>query len=337
MKKNKVILSICIPTYNRKHALERTLDCLIPQCVGKEVEIIVSDNASGDGTKGICLALEEKYDFFRFSRYETNQGFAKNLVSVLSQGQGQYLWMLGDDEIIHPQAISTILHELSLREPSWLVCNFVKLDSEEQSWANKEVFSLELDNSKISLDKLLKKAGVWASFMSISIISSKSFKEWGSVTKEKHTDYVGFDIALFSGRSGGCTILAQPVLARIKTPLLQHRFDKLSVYFFDFFAYVDTLVSQTVVSLSTRNQLAKEMFFSMAGFLLIQAKLKGEPVPSVLHFIKHHFKSGYFWLIVFPILVAPKFLIQGFVKIVSYGVSENSSSRVSRMLYSLKQ
>ena len=43
------ILTIAIPTYNRKKYLKECLDHVIPQ-VGEDIELIVCDNASEDGT-----------------------------------------------------------------------------------------------------------------------------------------------------------------------------------------------------------------------------------------------------------------------------------------------
>lgn len=58
------LLSICIPTFNRAPFLESTLDSLTRQAVfqsSDEVEIVVSDNASTDGTARIIAAFREKY------------------------------------------------------------------------------------------------------------------------------------------------------------------------------------------------------------------------------------------------------------------------------------
>ena len=44
------ILTIGIPTYNRRKTLEKTLNSVLSQ-ITNEVELIVSDNASTDDTK----------------------------------------------------------------------------------------------------------------------------------------------------------------------------------------------------------------------------------------------------------------------------------------------
>ncbi len=48
-----IILSICIPTYNREEILSKTLKHIV-QRPNKEIEIIVSDNVSSDNTM-ICV------------------------------------------------------------------------------------------------------------------------------------------------------------------------------------------------------------------------------------------------------------------------------------------
>ena len=57
-------LSICIPTYNRKGNLSELLDALA-EMIGeaRDIEVIISDNASTDGTKEYMKNLETSGKF----------------------------------------------------------------------------------------------------------------------------------------------------------------------------------------------------------------------------------------------------------------------------------
>ena len=64
MKENKQpILSICIPTYNRWYIIEKTINSVVMQdeFQNREVELIISDNASTDNTKSIVEQFQKKY------------------------------------------------------------------------------------------------------------------------------------------------------------------------------------------------------------------------------------------------------------------------------------
>ena len=47
---SNILLSICIPTYNRADCLELTLAKLQPQINRSDIEVILSDNNSSDET-----------------------------------------------------------------------------------------------------------------------------------------------------------------------------------------------------------------------------------------------------------------------------------------------
>jgi glycosyltransferase involved in cell wall biosynthesis len=93
----EIILSLCIPTYNRGSYLQRCLDSIVRQ-VGDndEVEIIVSDNASDDNTKDIVTPYINNYRNVKYFRHETSIGGNENLMQVLKYGKGNYLKLLND-------------------------------------------------------------------------------------------------------------------------------------------------------------------------------------------------------------------------------------------------
>ena len=104
------ILSICIPTYNRIEKVKNQVEFLINEgvCETEEVEVVISDNASPDGTyekylkninhRNICVFEQEK-----------NVGLINNLYTVLQKATGKYSWIIGDDDILYPGIIKHVL------------------------------------------------------------------------------------------------------------------------------------------------------------------------------------------------------------------------------------
>jgi glycosyltransferase involved in cell wall biosynthesis len=92
-----IILSICIPTYNRAIYLEVCLESIVKQ-VGnyQEVEIIISDNLSTDNTREVATFYSNKYNNVKYFRNENNIGGDKNFIQALKRGNGQYLKLLND-------------------------------------------------------------------------------------------------------------------------------------------------------------------------------------------------------------------------------------------------
>ncbi len=108
------LLSICIPTYNREKFLQETLDNIVHQdgFNTDDIEIVISDNASGDNTTHIVQGFIEKYPNIKYVRNDTNIGADRNVLSVLGLWSGKYLWWITDDDIILPWGLAIILDVL---------------------------------------------------------------------------------------------------------------------------------------------------------------------------------------------------------------------------------
>ena len=109
MEKTK-ILSICIPTYNRKDKLDTCLSFLLDDYKGLEekIEIVISDNCSTDNTEGL---VKEKYPIFykNYFRTDKNYGAYKNFYNVVLMATGKFVWLIGDDDIILPGIIQQLV------------------------------------------------------------------------------------------------------------------------------------------------------------------------------------------------------------------------------------
>ena len=104
------ILSICIPTYNRIEKVKNQVEFLINEgvCETEEVEVVISDNASPDGTYEKYLKTINQSNISVFVQKE-NVGVINNLYTVLQKATGKYSWIIGDDDILHPGIIKQVL------------------------------------------------------------------------------------------------------------------------------------------------------------------------------------------------------------------------------------
>jgi glycosyltransferase involved in cell wall biosynthesis len=91
-------VSIGMPVYNSERVLRAALDSLRAQSY-QQFEIVISDNASTDGTAEICreyAALDSRVKYFR---NEHNIGAIRNFRRVLDLSTGKYFtWASADDE-----------------------------------------------------------------------------------------------------------------------------------------------------------------------------------------------------------------------------------------------
>lgn len=86
---NKILLSICIPTYNRAEYLKNSIESIIYQdeFINKKVEIVIADNASSDNTENIVRNYAKQYDNIIYYKNKKNIN-NDNFPYVLSKGNG---------------------------------------------------------------------------------------------------------------------------------------------------------------------------------------------------------------------------------------------------------
>lgn len=103
-------LSICISTFNRAKFLDlslKNLDKIWP-LPSNEVEILICDNASTDQTGRIVQPYLTRKDITYVTNIK-NMGMLGNLRVTVGNAHGRYIWILGDDDLLYPEAIHTIL------------------------------------------------------------------------------------------------------------------------------------------------------------------------------------------------------------------------------------
>lgn len=94
-------VSVGVPVYNGAASLRATLDALLQQTYA-DFEIIVSDNASTDGTAPICAEYATRDNRVRYIRQPENIGPERNFKFVIDAARGRYfMWSACDDVRSH--------------------------------------------------------------------------------------------------------------------------------------------------------------------------------------------------------------------------------------------
>lgn len=110
------LLSICIPTFDRSGLLEEALTALvanISDCKDSDTEIVISNNASTDDTQQLCEKFCQDHPHINWNvvKQPVSVG-ADNVQLVTTFATGRYIWILSDDDILLPGAVSTILENI---------------------------------------------------------------------------------------------------------------------------------------------------------------------------------------------------------------------------------
>jgi glycosyltransferase involved in cell wall biosynthesis len=95
---NSPKVSVCIPLYNHGKYIASTIESILKQTM-QDFEIVISDDCSSDDSVKIVKSFQDS----RIKLIENiqNQGCSINLDNAISKSCGQYIAIIGSDDIMH--------------------------------------------------------------------------------------------------------------------------------------------------------------------------------------------------------------------------------------------
>jgi hypothetical protein len=115
------LLSIGIPTHNRSLSLGRAVYSALGQTY-PNLELIISDNASGDETESFCRELSRHHGNVRYVRQDRKIGATANFQEILHLAQGDFFMWLGDDDWLDREYAAECIGVLAVQADHSLVC-----------------------------------------------------------------------------------------------------------------------------------------------------------------------------------------------------------------------
>jgi len=97
VQQEDILVSIGLPVYNGEMFIKQAIESLLDQS-HKNIELIISDNASTDNTSKICKQYIAKDSRIRYLQQPSNKGVVANFQVVLDESVGEYfMWAACDD------------------------------------------------------------------------------------------------------------------------------------------------------------------------------------------------------------------------------------------------
>jgi glycosyltransferase involved in cell wall biosynthesis len=104
-------VSIGLPTFNRARTLRRAIDSALGQ-THRNIELVISDNASTDGTQALCQEYADRDPRVRYVRSGINVGAVANFNATIAALRGEYATLLADDDWFDPDYVERCLVEI---------------------------------------------------------------------------------------------------------------------------------------------------------------------------------------------------------------------------------
>ncbi|MCA1987734.1 MAG: glycosyltransferase [Desulfarculus sp.] len=125
---DQMLLTVSIPTYNRAPYLGWALESILSQiddAKASRMEIWISDNASTDDTSRVVEGMIHAHPRARihYRRNPQNLGAERNVVAAAGLGSGEYVWIFGDDDLMHPGALNALWPHLERGEADFFLLN----------------------------------------------------------------------------------------------------------------------------------------------------------------------------------------------------------------------
>lgn len=106
------MLSICIPSYNRKIELNNLISKLLYILLNfpkSNYEIIVVEN----GIRTLSdLTIKNNKDIIKYKCNDLNLGFSKNVKEVIKLATKKYIWLLSDNDLVDEKNLQLFFHQL---------------------------------------------------------------------------------------------------------------------------------------------------------------------------------------------------------------------------------
>lgn len=180
----EILLSICIPTYNRCNLLKENLLEIIDQSndLKVKIEICISDNASSDNTDEMIKFLpKSEYVKIVYIKNEINIGPDLNYLKSIDISKGKYCWFMGSDDLISPNSLQQLIQVELLSNSDIYICNRIDCTYNMQpfffnKWSNineKKEFDFRNEIEFVKYLDLANSLGAIYSYLS-SIILKKS-------------------------------------------------------------------------------------------------------------------------------------------------------------------
>jgi glycosyltransferase involved in cell wall biosynthesis len=136
-------VTVCVVTYNQEHTIGKCLQSLLDQAVDLDLEIVVGDDCSRDGSRSVIQSFVESHPgLVRPIFHERNQGPTRNYLAVHAAARGQYVAHVDGDDYALPGKLARQASYLDSEQDCIAVVHRLALINEQgkslgRSWPNR--------------------------------------------------------------------------------------------------------------------------------------------------------------------------------------------------------
>lgn len=294
MKDCSTLLSICIPTYNRKDKLEEMLNIMIPKISEYNIPIYISDNCSNDDTEQLIFGIKKVYKNIVYTKNTQNIGFDRNFEKVIKLSNTKYQWILGDDDIVEESTIDELINALD-KNYKILVLNRRGFNG----------LSIESDLEYSSKEIILSEKGGHISYISTLVISKEVSEDFDFCNYYgSEFIHLGLIFEYLAKHETNVLFLSSLTVTTVPSYISTYSNRNFDLFIYKFYDIVFSLPSNYSIESKiscVRNNLT---YYSLSYYFIINAKLNKEiSFINIVKIFKYITKIFSFKMQVFTILI----------------------------------
>jgi glycosyltransferase involved in cell wall biosynthesis len=186
------LLTICIPTYNRSTWVDALVDLIVVHILSNDlyrVNLVISNNNSTDDTYSVLTKYEHIRGVSIFNR-DIHLGSAEeNIINSIKYLSGDYVWFVGDDDIININVFEEVYKFLENSDFDCLIFNSPVVTSKGRMKLLRPI-ALNAEKIEGNINKIIETIGILNTFAGItnviqrrSLLSIDRGLEWIKISK----------------------------------------------------------------------------------------------------------------------------------------------------------
>lgn len=195
-------LGICIPTYKRPDQLRACVQSIIRSCRSHQVPIFISDDSTDDTNIQVIQELLTDYPHIIHDRNPKNLGIDRNILKSVDICSCRYAWIIGEDDRMVPEGVSTVLSVMEASETEWpfIYVNYASVDEDLKVVLNEKSLPLKVD-TRMRAEEFFESDAWSIGFIGGCVINHRL---WETTHRERYLDtyfaHVGMILEFLKGR-----------------------------------------------------------------------------------------------------------------------------------------
>jgi glycosyltransferase involved in cell wall biosynthesis len=331
-----MIITIGIPVLNGADHISNTLRSILRESdlIDEKIELLIVDNKSIDGTQKILSDFYRDYSAnsklkIEIKLNETNLGLDNSINYLIEQSTGDYIWLLGAQEVLHFGSLKIVI-DLLKKKPWQLVLNSTMWDEASNREIQDNLYGRNEDLIFYNLKDFFSELGGPCLSLSANISRAEPLRIRREIeTKSRYWGWFErwIDVSMAEERDGDFIFIAKPLIQILVEAKGWQATGK------------DTSGSETIANAQTvyftfveLTEIANRKFDSdpairdsMGAYrdhfgvprAIALAKATGLSVKSdvISRSAKAFGFTPWFWFVGIPVLLTPKFLLN--LKVIS--------------------